>query len=42
VTAPHPPQVIAWSILRMPVVARLLAAAAVSAVLWGMVLVAMK
>jgi hypothetical protein len=39
---PHPAQAAPWSILRMTVVARLAAALAVAAVLWGVVLVAMK
>lgn len=39
---PHPPQAAPWSILRMTVAARLAAALAVAAVLWGVVLVAMK
>jgi hypothetical protein len=40
--APHPAQAASWSILRMPVVARLAAALAVSAALWGAVLLAMR
>jgi hypothetical protein len=36
------PQPAPWSILRMPVVARLGAACAVSAVLWAIVWVAMR
>jgi hypothetical protein len=39
---PHPAQAAPWSILRMTVAARLAAAAAVSAVLWAVVLVAMR
>jgi hypothetical protein len=40
--APHPAQAATWSILRMPVMMRLGAALAVSAVLWGAVLLAMR
>jgi hypothetical protein len=40
--APHPAQAASWSILRMPVVARLAAALAVSAALWAAVLLAMR
>ena len=40
--APHPAQAVAWSILRMTVLSRLAAAAAVSAVLWALVWLAMK
>jgi len=40
--APHPAQAVTWSILRMTVLSRLSAAAAVSAVLWALVWVAMK
>jgi hypothetical protein len=40
--SPHPAQVATWSILRMPVMARLGAALVVSAVLWGAVLLAMR
>jgi len=40
--APHPAQVAPWSILRMTVPARLLAAVAVSAGLWGVVWLAMR
>jgi hypothetical protein len=40
--APHPAQVAPWSILRMPVTARLAAAAAVSAGLWAIVWLAMR
>jgi hypothetical protein len=40
--APHPAQVAPWSILRMPVTVRLAAAAAVSAALWAIVLIAMR
>ncbi|WOH67180.1 hypothetical protein [Bradyrhizobium sp. BWA-3-5] len=39
---PHPAQAAPWSILRMTVAARLAAALAVSAVLWAVVLVAMR
>ncbi|WP_298261562.1 hypothetical protein [Bradyrhizobium sp.] len=35
--APHPAQAVAWSILRMTVLSRLMAAIAVSAVLWAFV-----
>jgi hypothetical protein len=40
--SPHPAQTISWSILRMPVISRLAAAIAVSAVLWGIVWLAMR
>jgi hypothetical protein len=40
--APHPAQVATWSILRMPVMARLGAALVVSAALWVAVLLAMR
>jgi hypothetical protein len=40
--SPHPAQAAPWSILRMPVVSRLGAALAVSAVLWAIVLLAMR
>jgi hypothetical protein len=40
--SPHPAQVATWSILRMGVASRLAAAAAVSAVLWLIVLIAMR
>jgi len=40
--APHPAQAVTWSILRMTVLSRLLAAMAVSAALWAFVLLAMK
>jgi hypothetical protein len=40
--SPHPAQMISWSILRMPVIARLAAAIAVSATLWGIVWLAMR
>jgi hypothetical protein len=40
--SPHPAQVPAWSILRMPVTSRLAAALAVSAGLWGVVWLAMR
>lgn len=39
---PHPAQIAPWSILRMTVVVRLGAAAAVSAGLWGVVWLAMR
>jgi hypothetical protein len=39
---PHPAQASRWSILRMTVTARLMAAVAVSACLWAVVLVAMR
>jgi hypothetical protein len=41
-TAPHPAQTAPWSILRMTVVARLVAAAAVGAGLWAVVWLAMR
>jgi hypothetical protein len=40
--APHPAQPAPWSILRMPVTARLGAALAASAVLWLIVWLAMR
>jgi hypothetical protein len=40
--SPHPAQAAPWSILRMTVLARLGAAAAVSAGLWAIVLLAMR
>jgi hypothetical protein len=40
--APHPAQAAPWSILRMTVVARLGAAAAVGAGLWAVVWLAMR
>jgi hypothetical protein len=40
--APHPAQEATWSILRMPVIARLAAALGVSAALWAAVLLAMR
>jgi hypothetical protein len=40
--APHPAQPVPWSILRMPVTARLAAAAAVSAGLWTVVWLALR
>jgi hypothetical protein len=40
--SPHPAQAAPWSILRMTVVSRLLAALAVSAVLWGVVWISMR
>jgi hypothetical protein len=39
---PHPAQAAPWSILRMTVAARVAAAVAVSAGLWGIVLIAMR
>ena len=39
---PHPAQAAPWSILRMTVAARLAAAVAVSAALWGIVWLAMR
>ncbi|WP_448029515.1 hypothetical protein [Bradyrhizobium liaoningense] len=41
-TSPHPAQAAPWSILRMTMAARLAAAAAVCAVLWGVVFLAMR
>ncbi|QPF91159.1 hypothetical protein [Bradyrhizobium commune] len=40
--SPHPAQAAPWSILRMTMAARLSAAVAVCAVLWGIVLLAMR
>jgi hypothetical protein len=40
--SPHPAQAAPWSILRMTVISRLAAAVAVSAVLWVVVLIAMR
>ncbi|WP_370137794.1 MULTISPECIES: hypothetical protein [unclassified Bradyrhizobium] len=40
--SPHPAQTAPWSILRMTMAGRLAAAAAVCAVLWGVVLLAMR
>lgn len=40
--SPHPAQAVHWSILRMTLGARVAAAAAVSAVLWAIVLLAMR
>ncbi|NPV21680.1 hypothetical protein [Bradyrhizobium aeschynomenes] len=40
--APHPAQPAPWSILRMPVATRLGAALAASAVLWVIVILAMR
>jgi hypothetical protein len=40
--SPHPAQAAPWSILRMTVISRLAAAAAVSAVLWAVVWLAMR
>ena len=39
---PHPAQAAPWSILRMPVTARLAAAVVVSAGLWAIVWLAMR
>jgi hypothetical protein len=41
-SAPHPAQAAPWSILRMTVAARVAAAIAVSAGLWGIVWLAMR
>ncbi|WP_036021351.1 hypothetical protein [Bradyrhizobium yuanmingense] len=41
-TSPHPAQTAPWSILRMAMAGRLAAALAVCAVLWGIVLLAMR
>jgi hypothetical protein len=40
--APHPAQAVTWSILRMTVLSRLMAAVIVSAALWVFVWLAMK
>jgi hypothetical protein len=40
--SPHPAQAAPWSILRMTVAARLIAALVVSAALWAVVLTAMR
>lgn len=40
--SPHPAQAAPWSILRMTMAARLLAAVVVCAVLWGAVFLAMR
>jgi hypothetical protein len=40
--APHPAQALTWSILRMTLTARLVAAAAISAGLWAFVWLAMR
>ncbi|SHN78782.1 hypothetical protein [Bradyrhizobium erythrophlei] len=40
--APHPAQAVTWSILRMTVLARFAAAAAVSAALWAFIWLAMN
>jgi hypothetical protein len=40
--SPHPAQAASWSILRMTVLARIVAALAVSAALWAVVLLAMR
>lgn len=42
VSSPHPAQAAPWSILRMTVAGRLAAAVAVCAVLWAIVLMAMR
>ncbi len=42
VSSPHPAQAAPWSILRMTVAGRLAAAVAVCAVLWTIVLMAMR
>jgi len=39
---PHPAQPMSWSILRMPVTARLAAAVAASACLWAIIWLAMR
>jgi hypothetical protein len=39
---PHPAQAAPWSILRMPVVSRISAALAVSAIMWAVVWLAMR
>ena len=39
---PHPAQAASWSILRMPVASRLLAAVAVAAALWAVVWLSMR
>ncbi|WP_424628101.1 hypothetical protein [Bradyrhizobium sp. SYSU BS000235] len=41
-TSPHPAQASPWSILRMPLLTRLSAAAVVSVGLWAIVLLAMR
>ncbi|WGD53725.1 hypothetical protein QA641_07460 [Bradyrhizobium sp. CB1650] len=41
-TSPHPAQTAPWSILRMTMAGRLVAALAVCVVLWGMVFLAMR
>jgi hypothetical protein len=40
--SPHPPQAVHWSILRMTIAGRLVAALAASAGLWAIVLMAMR
>jgi hypothetical protein len=40
--SPHPAQAAPWSILRMTVLSRIIAALAVSAALWAVVLLAMR
>jgi hypothetical protein len=40
--SPHPAQAAPWSILRMTVLSRIVAALAVSAALWAVVLLAMR
>jgi hypothetical protein len=39
---PHPAQAASWSILRMALSTRLAAAVALSALLWGIVMLAMR
>ncbi|MBY0383049.1 MAG: hypothetical protein K2W78_14170 [Xanthobacteraceae bacterium] len=41
-SAPHPPQPVPWSILRMSLASRLLAALAIAGGLWGMIALAMR
>ncbi|WP_079542464.1 hypothetical protein [Bradyrhizobium lablabi] len=41
-SSPHPAQAAPWSILRMPVLSRLGAAVAVSAVMWAVVWLSMR
>jgi hypothetical protein len=40
--APHPAQAVTWSILRMTVLSRLIAAIGVSAALWAFIWLAMR
>jgi len=40
--APHPAQAVAWSVLRMTVASRLMAAMAVAVALWAIVWLAMR